>query len=554
MANGSVNEKLFNSYTRHQIGLTRVATGNSEALISILNKYDPQIEKILLGINSSTSKTALNKALREIRKVNIKAYLNVEKQMKKQLQEMAFAEAKWQKEALRGATPAEAFRQMKPKVPTQKVLKDMVVNTAFAGALLEEHVNGMEIGRYNRMRDTLRRELSAGGTDAAVQDAIMKGIIGTAANNYKDGQLDYGRRSLDQKQRTLHNGVAQETRTEFAEQNDEIFDGVQWVSVLDNLTSDICMSLDGTVFPVDEGPRPPAHINCRSEVVPIVKDWEEMGLSDLGPGTRKSMSGEVPETMTYNEWLRDQPRDVQDEILGPTRADLFRDYNLPLDRFVDETGARLTLDELYQQELGQMYWRGGLWTDETIKKEWVADSPLFSLKENMDVAWLNQDLLTNALSDAVDLHGGTLKDPGVKFDLERIYEKLETRTPAGLTDMVRAGVIADDPNQIDAILDSLRKEFQVLDEGYKLTDAGYFDRTAMVRMPNGQIAEVQFWEPNLIWAKQDGGGHDLYKEWRSMEPGTEEYRELKAQMLELYGEALSKMSPEWIGVMPSRGF
>lgn len=349
----SVNEEIFDRLTRRQISLTRLAAGTSEYLTGVLNRSDPKIASILKDLNASTTKRQLDKALNEFRKVNIDAYLKVEREMKKALTSMSYAEAEHQKTVLKQSTPAEAFRQMKPKTPSKKALREMVESQPYNGALLEEHINGLEQGRYSRVRDVLRREVSAGGTDAAVQDAIMKGVMGTKAANYKDGILDYSRRSLDQKTRTLHNGVAQETRSEFYEQNDDIFDGVLWVSVLDNVTSAICQSLDGTVFPVDEGERPPAHPNCRSEVVPIVKDWEAMGLSDLGPGTRESMTGEVPETQTYNEWLKSQSAEAQDDILGPSRGQMFRDNEWNVDRFVDDTGRKYTLDELAMQEAGQ---------------------------------------------------------------------------------------------------------------------------------------------------------------------------------------------------------
>ena len=37
-------------------------------------------------------------------------------------------------------------------------------------------------------------------------------------------------------------------------------------------------------------------------------------------GTRASMNGQVPGNLTYNAWLRRQPRAFIDEVLGPTKA------------------------------------------------------------------------------------------------------------------------------------------------------------------------------------------------------------------------------------------
>lgn len=547
----SVNEEIFDRLTRHQIGLTRLAAGTSEYLTGVLNRFDPKIAGILKDLNASTTKRQLDKALNEFRKVNIDAYLKVEREMKKALTSMSYAEAEHQKTVLKQSTPAEAFRQMKPKTPSKKALREMVESQPYNGALLEEHINGLEQGRYSRVRDVLRREVSAGGTDAAVQDAIMKGVMGTKAANYKDGMLDYSRRSLDQKTRTLHNGVAQETRSEFYEQNDEIFDGVLWVSVLDNVTSAICQSLDGTVFPVDEGERPPAHPNCRSEVVPIVKDWEAMGLSDLGPGTRESMTGEVPETQTYNEWLGNQPREIQDEILGPNRGQLFRD-GLSVDSFVDDTGRKYTLDELFQEHKGEQYWRGGLSTDPDLVKQWAKDSPLQTFAEVMTAAPGNQKRLADAMEGIAKQQGLKFKDPGVKTDVDRIKQKLGRKAPAELNDLVRGGVEVQNPAQVDAMLDELRKEFQVMDEGWQPTPAGYFDRKAAVRMRDGQVAELQFWEPALLKAKMEGGGHDLYVAWRKVDASSPEAKELEQQMRDLYGPIREGLSPEWKAAIPDQ--
>jgi hypothetical protein len=119
--------------------------------------------------------------------------------------------------------------------------------------------------------------------------------------------------------------------------------------MLETNTCAQCAALDGTVFPVGEGPRPTLHPNCRCQMVPVMKDWEALGLEDLGPGTRESMDGEVPESLTYNEWLKGQPAAVQDDILGPTRGELFRKGGIHLERFVDDSGRKWTLDELEAQ-------------------------------------------------------------------------------------------------------------------------------------------------------------------------------------------------------------
>lgn len=58
------------------------------------------------------------------------------------------------------------------------------------------------------------------------------------------------------------------------------------------------------------------------------------------------MSGQVPDDMTYQDWLKKQPVERQDDILGKTKGQLFRKGGLTLERFVDRNGRELNLAEL----------------------------------------------------------------------------------------------------------------------------------------------------------------------------------------------------------------
>src|SRR3546814_10812384 len=76
----------------------------------------------------------------------------------------------------------------------------------------------------------------------------------------------------------------------------------RWVSTLDGRTTSQCRSLDGKVFTIGKGPRPPIHMNCRSTTVAIIPGLEN--LSDIL--TRASQDGQVKGSLTYYEWLKTQ--------------------------------------------------------------------------------------------------------------------------------------------------------------------------------------------------------------------------------------------------------
>jgi hypothetical protein len=110
----------------------------------------------------------------------------------------------------------------------------------------------------------------------------------------------------------------------------------------------ICRARDGKVYKIGSAPTLPFHWGERSRYVPVLKSFSELGipLKDLPPSTRASMDGQVPETLTYYQWLAQQSADRQDEALGPARAALFRRGTLDPSKFVDAFGRALTLREL----------------------------------------------------------------------------------------------------------------------------------------------------------------------------------------------------------------
>merc|ERR1712072_142690 len=93
-------------------------------------------------------------------------------------------------------------------------------------------------------------------------------------------------------------------------------------------------------------------MGCRCTVVPFIKSEKELGLPPTKQmrTTRASMNGQVPASQTYGEWLIEQPIDVQEKVLGVTKAKLFRDGKLKIGQFTNRKGKTLTLDQLREIE------------------------------------------------------------------------------------------------------------------------------------------------------------------------------------------------------------
>lgn len=215
------------------------------------------------------------------------------------------------------------------------------------GALLEPWLEKWSDGQKDAITGAIRNGYYQGQSTAQ----IVKELRGTAGLNYKDGVLARIDRSNATVVRTAVQHMAQTARNEFYADNSDIVKGVKWVSTLDSRTTIQCSSLDGRIFPLKSGPRPPLHPGCRSTTVPVLDDAFDV----LDKGATRSSKGDeggqqVNAKETYYEWLKKQPADFQEIAIGDARAKLLRDGGLSADDFARlQLGTNfkpLTLDEM----------------------------------------------------------------------------------------------------------------------------------------------------------------------------------------------------------------
>jgi len=180
------------------------------------------------------------------------------------------------------------------------------------------------------------------------------------------------------------------------------------------------------------------------------------------------------------------------------------------------------------------------------KQQWQLEAPK-TVAALYETAQANQDALAKA-ADAIARRVGTaFKNPGIK-GRKRLTEKLRNRKANRITDVVRGGFDAATPADGDRIVKLLGEKFEVADEGWQKTPAGYFDRKVMVRFEDGSIGEIQLWPPGMLEAKEKGGGHKLYEKWRSLDPGSPDAVKLNEEMKAFYAKVEGAMPETWRGV------
>lgn len=260
----SLNDQIVAESLDHQEALGSQANDLVASATEILNKYDSRIEHQLERIKVDVSASVVTDSIVNVKKINAAAYESIEEQLVLDMVSTAEDEVDFQVQLMQGKLPKGISLALLPEGTINRIVELEVIN----GYRLHGYIDGMRTGRNKRLEQSIRRAASVNQGSTA----LLKEVMGTKVLHYMDGVLAVSRRSLDQIVRTIQVGVVTNTRTEFYKRNDEIVIGMKWVSTLDKKTSSICQERDGMIFPIDEGPRPPAHLNCRSEMIPVMKE------------------------------------------------------------------------------------------------------------------------------------------------------------------------------------------------------------------------------------------------------------------------------------------
>jgi F like protein len=360
----AVNARLQDEAVDHAVNLHRYSNGVIQKMIAILNRSDARISAELAQVlmKETPSRYAVERLeakLASVRALNREAYAQVFKGLDSEMSQLSLYEARYQPAVFRRLIPSAIQVDFPIFAANPDTVYSAVVSRPFQGRLLSGWAATLPENRMRLFREAIR----AGFVEGKSASDIVRSISGTKALNYADGLLDRPRRDLMTVVNTALAHTAQTARQAFYDQNMDIIKAIRWVSTLDTKTSEECRIRDGLKYTADakhlpightipwlQGPGR-LHFNCRSVSVPITNSWRELGIDidDMPAGTRASMDGQVPGDTNYSQWLARQSAARQDEILGAKRGALLR-QGVPMERFYNDKGQWLTLDELYGRE------------------------------------------------------------------------------------------------------------------------------------------------------------------------------------------------------------
>lgn len=349
----NVNEEIQDRTIRHMVFLERFKKGEIRRIRAILdNEIIPSIEKKLQerlakiierGSDLGPVTTSRLKQLEtELKKLHREMGNTLKAATVLDLTDLTRDEIDWQINSIKETLGFD----LDFIVPNPRSVARIIKTTSFAGLTLDSWFTTVERSTQRNVMTAVNRGIVEGETT----EQIIRRIRGTKRFKFTDGVMQTTRRQAEAITRTAISHISNQARLEFFKENADIIKSLKWVATLDLRTCILCAPLDGKVFPIDKGPRPPRHVKCRCAMTAVLKSAKEIGLNRIPEGKRSAIDGQVPGDITYGKWLKKQPLSLQEDVLGIKKARLFNAGKLPIEKFLDARLKPLTLKQLRLKE------------------------------------------------------------------------------------------------------------------------------------------------------------------------------------------------------------
>jgi len=594
------NEKIFDAMVRQQVRLQAMGKGEAMQLVHLLEQQERTINGMIrarleaLGPNADFTTLRLKSFLKELDKKR-NAVLRAGTQLKTSMKDVAAIELAASEAIVTSAIPFEV-QLASPSLPA---LKEAVLNSPFGPAdakqLVDQWIKGVDASDAQR----LAQAVSSGMANGETIDQIEKRVH-DATNLTKQ--------HVEALTRTAVNHSANTARNQFFEDNQDVVQALHWLSTLDGRTSPICRANDGKNRPVSgddyenvpephlstTGPQtPPAHLRCRSLMIALLdgetladlkrpyvaskatraqreKDFRKQAKAEAGDDWKKMSRAErnakvkelrddwnadvnnigtVPADTTYDTWFRNQDPELQREILGKTKFEMWNEADQPhMDQFVDSKGNTLTIKQLNEKGFGADV---ELETpDPAIVAPEVVESPL-EQAYRAERAELDHDL-DQAVRDRVDLEEEL---QGFQDDLS----KAKKGTNAYYIAEDRVKNIQRRLADHDDWMDDIRRRQQISDIKHRVaqrrariqeTQSG-FDGTDEVAY-NDWVDGLSKQDRGDLWDWGDTDGNAAIR--RAMRDGTDDPELLRAieNLERLHAEAPANSGTVYRGFKPRR--
>ena len=364
-----VVEEVLDDIIRHSLELQKVANSVggelakeylalAEELDSIVAKQDfsrvlpPKKRRIMLNKVIKEGKVAIHLSNKRMGKL-----------VKNRVLELGALESEFAAGSINKAATGKGTISFASSTQTPRQISKIAQGLIIKGAPQAEWWARQSKNLQNKFTDVVR----AGWFNQDDIPTISQRIRGTAVAKYKDGIMSVSKNQADSLARTSMASVANQVREETYLANQDVLQGVQFLAVLDNNTSELCKAYSGDkwIFTPSgykniegghEYRQPPLHFNCRSTMLPLIKDAKDLAKDKLAmvPKKKRDVLGTFigPKVCRspckYQDadvWLEDQPLSYQRNVLGKA-FEAWSVGDISFKRLVTQKGRKRTLDEL----------------------------------------------------------------------------------------------------------------------------------------------------------------------------------------------------------------
>ncbi len=294
------DSRLHDALTRHQVYLEGLKLGYTQDFIDRTEKLRQDLRDAFREIEfddlSFLTRRELELFIRKLLLVQQAHYSVYTKELLDDLREFMDADTEMQAEVLRETQDYDKAALIALAALLTAKKRDRLWVTILnapvpaTGAVPEDMIAYFSAAGGLNIEQAVRKAWA----NRATVTGTLNSLVGTARLNYRDGVIYRSIPQADGLVATILQHVAGIVQAATAR---TYFDRYRWLSVLDDRTTQICESRNGNIYVYGKGPLPPAHYRCRSHVEPYDGGDEFVDES-------------------FAEWLRRQPKNVQDDIMS----------------------------------------------------------------------------------------------------------------------------------------------------------------------------------------------------------------------------------------------
>jgi len=310
----SINRKLADSITMHQVNLERVKSGLDKKAKSVFRQLEKNLKTEIIkadptGVTAPSYRQArMKKLLTQTRATLSSTYKRMSKDMRLSMKELAATEGAYHQQLINKHVGVEIASVAVSKEMIESIVneKNIIGGTKAADWWMRQSVN-----LQRRFESTIQEGMLRG---EPLQD-LVKRVAGTKKNDYKDGIMQTTIRQAAMLIRTSVQTVANDARNQLYAANTDVVKAVQHISTLDSRTTPICQERSNKIWSLPDyqpvghsipwlgGPGGSLHWGCRSTTAPVLKSWEELGADGIKTDGRPSHDTEAYFKKRYKERL-----------------------------------------------------------------------------------------------------------------------------------------------------------------------------------------------------------------------------------------------------------